>query len=71
MNSATAERDFGQYPALMRQAISIARRLQDPLIEFAQLVNADDDLACLRLHPAQEMVGCLSVRLAPTVHYAD
>jgi len=50
-----------EYPALLRQAVSLGRRLQDPLLEFAQLCNADDDILCLHYHPLQ-------VRAVP--HYA-
>ena len=42
---------------MLRQAVSIARRLQDPLIEFAQLCNTDEDILCLRLHPLQDAVS--------------
>ena len=45
--------EFRDYPALLRQAISVARRLQDPLLEFSRLCNQDDDLLCLKLHPQQ------------------
>jgi transcription elongation factor SPT6 len=62
MNSATAQRDFADMPFMLRQAISLARRLQDPLIEFCQAFNDDDDLLCLSLHVAQDMV-CVCVRL--------
>lgn len=30
--------------------------MQDPLIEFAQLVNHDDEILCLRFHPMQDQV---------------
>jgi len=45
-----------EYPALLRQAVSLGRRLQDPLIEFAQLCNADEDILCLHYHPLQVCV---------------
>ena len=60
MNSATAQRDFAEMPFMLRQAISLARRLQDPLIEFCQAFNDDDDLLCLSLHTAQDMVCMLA-----------
>ena len=53
MNSAKAVSDYREYPALLKQAISIARRLQDPLIEFCQLCNPDEDILALRFHPMQ------------------
>ena len=54
MNSKRAAVDFPTYPPRLRQAISLARRLQDPLVEFAQLCTADDEVLCLKLHPNQE-----------------
>ncbi|XP_041456554.1 transcription elongation factor SPT6-like isoform X2 [Lytechinus variegatus] len=55
--SKLVETEFRDYPPLLRQAVSIARRLQDPLIEFSRLCNPDDDLLCLKLHPQQEAVS--------------
>lgn len=56
MNSKRALADFHSYPAKLRQAISLARRLQDPLIEFAQLCTPDDEILCLKYHPLQDRV---------------
>ena len=39
------------------ESISIARRLQDPLVEFSQLCGTEKDILCLRFHPMQEVVG--------------
>ncbi|XP_014674496.1 PREDICTED: transcription elongation factor SPT6-like [Priapulus caudatus] len=36
-----ADQSFRDYPPLLRQAISLARRIQDPLIEFSQKVTFD------------------------------
>ena len=54
--SKKGEQDFLDYPVLLRQAVSIGRRLQDPLIEFSQLCNPDEELLNLRFHPFQESV---------------
>ena len=56
MNSKKASVDFHSYPPKLRQAISIARRVQDPLIEFAQLCSPDDEILCLKYHPLQDRV---------------
>ncbi|XP_034062547.1 transcription elongation factor SPT6 [Gymnodraco acuticeps] len=56
MNSKKSEVDFRDYPPLLRQAVSIARKIQDPLIEYAQVCSTDDDILCLKLHPLQEQV---------------
>ena len=48
--------EFPEYPPLLRQAISLGRRLLDPVTEFA---NSCDDLngnLVLRLHELQDMV---------------
>ncbi|CAL1273727.1 unnamed protein product [Larinioides sclopetarius] len=57
MNSIKGENDFRDYPHLLRQAISNGRRLQDPLIEFSQLCNPDEDILCLKYHSLQTEVN--------------
>ncbi|KAK7925731.1 hypothetical protein WMY93_008041 [Mugilogobius chulae] len=56
MNSKKSETDFRDYPPLLRQAVSIARKIQDPLMEYAQVCSTDEDILCLKLHPHQEHV---------------
>eukprot|EP00061_Rhincodon_typus_P018393 g47548.t1 len=56
MNSKKSENDFRDYPPLLRQAVSLARRVQDPLVEFAQVCSSDEDIVCLKFHPLQEQV---------------
>ncbi|XP_023242655.1 transcription elongation factor SPT6-like [Centruroides sculpturatus] len=56
MNSKKGEMDFRDYPPLLRQAISLARRLQDPLIEFSQLCSPDEEIICLKYHQLQEHI---------------
>ncbi|XP_054274705.1 transcription elongation factor SPT6-like isoform X1 [Macrosteles quadrilineatus] len=53
-NSIKGENDFRDYPMLLRQAISLARRIQDPLVEFSQLCTSDEEILCLRYHPLQD-----------------
>lgn len=45
--------DFRDYPPLLRQAVSVARKIQDPLMEYAQVCSTDEDILCLKLHPLQ------------------
>ena len=45
--------EFREYPTLLRMAVSIARRVQEPLVEFAQMCNADEDILCLKYSPYQ------------------
>ncbi|OQR71125.1 transcription elongation factor SPT6 [Tropilaelaps mercedesae] len=54
--SKRAEQDFAQYPPLLKQAVSLARRMQDPLIEFSQLCGHDEEILCLKYHPLQDNV---------------
>ncbi|XP_026284387.1 transcription elongation factor SPT6 isoform X1 [Frankliniella occidentalis] len=56
-NSIKAENEFRDYPLLLRQAISLARRLQDPLIEYSQLCTSDEEILCLRFHPLQDQLA--------------
>ncbi|XP_055593404.1 transcription elongation factor SPT6 [Uranotaenia lowii] len=53
-NSNKGAIDFRDYPMLLRQAISLARRMQDPLVEFSQLCTADEEILCLRYHSLQD-----------------
>ena len=53
-NSRRANADFPDYPPLLRQAVSLARRLQDPLTEYCQLCSPDEEIICLKLHPMQD-----------------
>lgn len=55
-NSLKGESEFRDYPLLLRQAISLARRMQDPLIEFSQLCTTDEEILCLRYHPLQDQI---------------
>lgn len=47
------QNEFREYPSLLRHAVSLGRRIQDPLSEFAALCVEEDELLCLRLHPFQ------------------
>lgn len=68
-NSIKAQNEFRDYPLQLRQAISLARRLQDPLTEYSQLCTSDEEILCLRYHPLQVssrnyplyMLLCISV----------
>ncbi|XP_066596697.1 transcription elongation factor SPT6 isoform X2 [Prorops nasuta] len=55
-NSNKGITEFRDYPELLRQAISLARRLQDPLVEFSQLCTADKEILCLKYHPLQDQL---------------
>lgn len=56
-NSIKGSTDFRDYPPLLRQAISLARRIQDPLVEFSQLCTADEEILCLRYHCLQDYIS--------------
>jgi len=47
------QNDFREYPSLLREAVSLARKMQDPMIEYSQLCTPDDEILCLRYHPLQ------------------
>ncbi|KAA0186889.1 hypothetical protein HAZT_HAZT009216 [Hyalella azteca] len=55
--SKKGEADFPDFPPLLRQAVSLARRMQDPLLEFSQLCNPDDEILNLRYHPLQDLLN--------------
>ena len=47
-NSKRADQDFREFPPVLRQAVSLARRMQDPLIEFSQLTGPENEILALR-----------------------
>ncbi|CAI5444808.1 unnamed protein product [Caenorhabditis angaria] len=53
MNSKQSVAEFPDYPPILRQAVSLARLMLDPLTEYTHLWNADEDIFCLSLHPMQ------------------
>ncbi|XP_031835725.1 transcription elongation factor SPT6 isoform X1 [Nomia melanderi] len=55
-NSNKGVSEFRDYPELLRQAISLARRMQDPLVEFSQLCTADEEILCLKYHGLQDQL---------------
>ncbi|XP_018043694.1 PREDICTED: transcription elongation factor SPT6 isoform X1 [Atta colombica] len=55
-NSNKGNSEFRDYPELLRQAISLARRMQDPLVEFSQLCTADEEILCLKYHNLQDQL---------------
>lgn len=54
--SKKAESEFREHPPALRQAISQGRRLQDPLLEIAQLFNYDKEILLLKYHPLQDLL---------------
>ncbi|KAJ1492575.1 SH2 domain-containing protein [Baffinella frigidus] len=55
--SPRAPTEFPRYPPLRLQAVSLARRLQDPLREMAGMcAGRSDDVLSLHLHPLQDML---------------
>lgn len=52
LKRATAE--FPEFPPLLLQAISTARKLNDPLTEYAKLCTPDNDILCIRFHSLQD-----------------
>jgi len=54
--SRKGESDFREYPVKLRQAVSQARRLQDPLLEFSQLFNYDKEILLIKFHPLQDLI---------------
>ncbi len=53
--SKKGDRDCYFHPTLLRQAVSLARRIQDPFFEFCQLC-ADEEILRLNFHPLQSQL---------------
>lgn len=56
-NSQKGASDFKEYPTLLKQAVSLARKMQDPLLEYSQLCGADEEILCLRYHSLQDQLS--------------
>ncbi|CAG0922503.1 unnamed protein product [Notodromas monacha] len=56
-NSLRGAEEFPEYPMVLRQAVSLARRIQNPLLEFAQLCTFDDEILCVPWHSMQDQGG--------------
>uniref|UniRef100_A0A6G1SDB0 Transcription elongation factor SPT6 n=1 Tax=Aceria tosichella TaxID=561515 RepID=A0A6G1SDB0_9ACAR len=54
MNLKRAKEEFSEFPPLLLQAVSLARKLNDPLSEFAKLCTPDDDILCLHFDVLQQ-----------------
>ena len=54
--SSKGRKEFPTYPMLLKRAISAGRRLQDPLVEFCQLCDDENDLLSFKFHPDQSLV---------------
>ncbi|KAI8366759.1 SH2 domain-containing protein [Radiomyces spectabilis] len=52
-NSKRAQEEFGEYPEVMRYCISLARRLQNPVLEY---VGLGRDLLAIPYHELQHLV---------------
>ena len=69
------QESFPEYPELLCEAVSLGRRLQDPLIEFTALANAEnDELLALPMDTLQsaldpdELRACMEIELVTRVN---
>eukprot|EP01027_Heterolobosea_sp_BB2_P000897 GEZU01001346.1.p1 GENE.GEZU01001346.1~~GEZU01001346.1.p1 ORF type:complete len:821 (-),score=229.51 GEZU01001346.1:22-2382(-) len=62
--SPAAVNQFPEYSNITRRAISVGRRLQDPLAEIAGLADEKDDITSLKFHKYQDVVPKDSFREA-------
>ncbi|OWA49907.1 Transcription elongation factor SPT6 [Hypsibius exemplaris] len=68
-NSETGRMEFPNHPPVLRQAISVARRLWDPLLSFTQLYNMDEDILNLNFHPLQSQLAKEEFKAALQVEF--
>ena len=47
-------------PGVVKQAVAMARFIQDPLLCYSQLCNQERDVLSLKLHPMQQQIITLS-----------
>lgn len=59
------QEQFPEYPELLRLAISLGRRMQEPLHEFSSLMTSEDEeILALKMHPLQDSLPKVGGRLA-------
>jgi transcription elongation factor SPT6 len=56
MSSKRYEKEFPDFPPLVKYCISLARKVQNPCLEYAGLFNMDEEYKLLRIHPHQALV---------------
>ena len=71
----THQDQFHEYPELLRMAVSLGRRMQEPLHEFTSLMRSEDnEMLALRMHPLQDclpkdqLLSSLEVELVTKVN---
>ena len=69
------QESFPEYPELLCEAVSLGRRLQDPLLEITALASAEnDELLALQMDPLQsaldpdELRPCLELEVVTRVN---
>lgn len=69
------QESFSEYPELLCEAVSLGRRLQDPLLEFTALATAEnEELLALQMDVLQssldpdELRSCLEIELVTRVN---
>eukprot|EP01124_Arcella_intermedia_P007505 TRINITY_DN14602_c0_g1_i1.p1 TRINITY_DN14602_c0_g1~~TRINITY_DN14602_c0_g1_i1.p1 ORF type:complete len:1488 (+),score=459.79 TRINITY_DN14602_c0_g1_i1:541-4464(+) len=56
-SSKHAEKTYPSLSIGARRAISLGRRVLDPLVEYSRLCNRDKEVLCLKLHNLQDFVN--------------
>lgn len=74
-NQFIPQDQFPDYPELLRMSISLGRRVQEPLLEFASLTSSlDNEILSLKMHPLQgellsdQLKGALEEELVTRVN---
>eukprot|EP00698_Gefionella_okellyi_P002106 TRINITY_DN1197_c0_g1_i1.p1 TRINITY_DN1197_c0_g1~~TRINITY_DN1197_c0_g1_i1.p1 ORF type:complete len:1477 (+),score=316.59 TRINITY_DN1197_c0_g1_i1:41-4471(+) len=55
-HSARSAREMPEHLPVVRQALSLARYVQDPIVEAAYLFDVDDSILAVRLHHMQDAI---------------
>jgi transcription elongation factor SPT6 len=57
MNSKEGQKYYPDSDPMVRYLVSLARKVQDPIMEYSRLMNVEDDYKHLHLHPLQKLVS--------------
>lgn len=56
MNSKEGQKFYPDMHPMVRYLVSLARKVQDPIMEYSRLMNVEDDFKHLHLHPLQKLL---------------
>ncbi|CAJ0578676.1 unnamed protein product, partial [Mesorhabditis spiculigera] len=70
-HSQMGKNEFPEYPVILREAVSLARYVADPMVELCHLWNDEEDILCMQMHPLQGEVDKGLLREAVRIEFIN